>query len=188
MAEWYRVMAWWVAVALRGAAARCDEMLLIRILTIRTLWVFEPIIRIKGGQIGVGLWVNGGIGRGRDVRVFTEAGRQLDVAGGREGGVAGIPTRLLSCPLKGDGVRGVQTGGTTGCACQDIGILLCGTGHQGRLPALTAIGGSLDITAWNQGSDGGFTKVGGGANLLLPGQRARVRGLRTMNRSGMLFL
>lgn len=187
MAEWYRG----VAVALRGAATRCDEMLLIRILTIRTLWVFEPIIRIKGGQIGVRLWVDGGIRRGRDVGVFTEAGRQLDVAGGREDGVTGVPTRLLSCPLKGDGVRGVQSGSTTGCACQDIGILLCGSGHQGRLPALTAIGGGLKglgVATWGQRGHGGFTEVGGGTNLLLPGQRAGVRGLRTMNGSGMLFL
>jgi hypothetical protein len=178
-------------VALGGATTRCDKMLLIGILAIRTLRVFEPIIRIKRGQIGVRLWVDGGIRGGRDIGVFTEAGRQLDVAGGGEGGLAGVSTRLLSCPLKGDGVRRVQSGSTTGCACQDIGILLCGTSHQGRLPALTPIGGGLEgltITARDQRGHGGFTEVSGGANLLFPSQRTRVRRLRTMNRSGMLFL
>jgi hypothetical protein len=57
-------------------------MLLIRILAVGTLGMFEPIIRIKGRQIGIGLWVYGRIRGGGDIRVFTEAGRQFDVAGG----------------------------------------------------------------------------------------------------------
>jgi hypothetical protein len=167
-------------------------MLLILILD-RIARLFEAAVGIKGGQVGIGLRIRLGLVRLRHICILTKTGGEFQ--GDRLDAHLGLnSTGVLSRLLENKLLRGIDLGGASRSRGEGTQDVLGGASLEDRMSALSSSFIMPDATLVQRGTatrGGGrmkSTNIGRGLDLLFPGQRTGIHGLRTVEGAGILFL